>query len=122
MVGLGRHLLCLAEALYWGSLSGNKEAPYCQRSMLWVPVVYRADGYRCLADIVVATPGRLVDHIDQTQGFSLQQLRFLVGLGQVRVAWAQMSVASAQVRVPWAGSPQQSVQPCPRRSWTRLTA
>ncbi|KAM6165039.1 ATP-dependent RNA helicase DDX51 isoform 2-T2 [Erethizon dorsatum] len=37
-----------------------------------------ADGYRCLADIVVATPGRLVDHIDQTQGFSLQQLRFLV--------------------------------------------
>ncbi|XP_048199150.1 ATP-dependent RNA helicase DDX51 [Perognathus longimembris pacificus] len=37
-----------------------------------------ADGYRCLADIVVATPGRLVDHIDQTPGFSLQQLRFLV--------------------------------------------
>ncbi|XP_013004534.1 ATP-dependent RNA helicase DDX51 [Cavia porcellus] len=37
-----------------------------------------ADGYRCLADIVVATPGRLVDHIDQTQGFSLQQLRFLI--------------------------------------------
>ncbi|KAM6155798.1 ATP-dependent RNA helicase DDX51 [Rhynchocyon petersi] len=35
-------------------------------------------GYRCLADIVVATPGRLVDHIDQTPGFSLQQLRFLV--------------------------------------------
>lgn len=39
----------------------------------------RADGFRCLADIVVATPGRLVDHIDQTPGFSLQQLRFLVG-------------------------------------------
>ncbi|XP_037016861.2 ATP-dependent RNA helicase DDX51 [Artibeus jamaicensis] len=37
-----------------------------------------ADGFRCLADIVVATPGRLVDHIDQTPGFSLQQLRFLV--------------------------------------------
>ncbi|XP_003945289.3 ATP-dependent RNA helicase DDX51 isoform X1 [Saimiri boliviensis] len=37
-----------------------------------------ADGYRCLADIVVATPGRLVDHIDQTPGFSLQQLRFLI--------------------------------------------
>ncbi|XP_051017711.1 ATP-dependent RNA helicase DDX51 [Acomys russatus] len=36
------------------------------------------DGYRCLADIVVATPGRLVDHIDQTPGFSLQQLRFLI--------------------------------------------
>ncbi|XP_021113378.1 ATP-dependent RNA helicase DDX51 isoform X2 [Heterocephalus glaber] len=37
-----------------------------------------ADGFRCLADIVVATPGRLVDHINQTPGFSLQQLRFLV--------------------------------------------
>ncbi|XP_006901063.1 PREDICTED: ATP-dependent RNA helicase DDX51 [Elephantulus edwardii] len=36
------------------------------------------NGYRCLADILVATPGRLVDHIDQTPGFSLQQLRFLV--------------------------------------------
>ncbi|XP_049625173.1 ATP-dependent RNA helicase DDX51 [Suncus etruscus] len=36
------------------------------------------DGFRCLADIVVATPGRLVDHIDQTPGFSLQHLRFLV--------------------------------------------
>lgn len=42
-------------------------------------MVCRADGFRCLADIVVATPGRLVDHIDQTPGFSLQQLRFLVG-------------------------------------------
>lgn len=42
-------------------------------------MVCRADGYCCLADIVVATPGRLVDHIDQTPGFSLQQLRFLVG-------------------------------------------
>ncbi|XP_033638586.1 ATP-dependent RNA helicase DDX51-like [Asterias rubens] len=29
-------------------------------------------------DIVVATPGRLVDHINKTQGFSLQHLRFLV--------------------------------------------
>ncbi|XP_069475999.1 ATP-dependent RNA helicase DDX51 [Ambystoma mexicanum] len=35
-------------------------------------------GYRSLADIVVATPGRLVDHIEQTPGFSLKQLRFLI--------------------------------------------
>uniref|UniRef100_A0AAY4DL38 ATP-dependent RNA helicase n=1 Tax=Denticeps clupeoides TaxID=299321 RepID=A0AAY4DL38_9TELE len=33
---------------------------------------------RSLADIVVCTPGRLVDHISKTDGFSLQQLRFLV--------------------------------------------
>lgn len=29
-------------------------------------------------DIVIATPGRLIDHLDQTPGFTLQHLRFLV--------------------------------------------
>ncbi|KAG7332126.1 hypothetical protein KOW79_003960 [Hemibagrus wyckioides] len=33
---------------------------------------------RSLADIVVATPGRLVDHINKNHGFSLQHLRFLI--------------------------------------------
>uniref|UniRef100_A0A8C1DCK8 ATP-dependent RNA helicase n=1 Tax=Cyprinus carpio carpio TaxID=630221 RepID=A0A8C1DCK8_CYPCA len=31
-----------------------------------------------LADIVVATPGRLVDHINKNSNFSLQHLRFLI--------------------------------------------
>ncbi|NWX24958.1 DDX51 helicase, partial [Aegotheles bennettii] len=35
-------------------------------------------GYCSLADIIVATPGRLTDHISQTPGFSLTQLRFLI--------------------------------------------
>ncbi|MBN3296107.1 DDX51 helicase, partial [Amia calva] len=35
-------------------------------------------GSRSLADIVVATPGRLVDHINKTSGFSLQHLRYLI--------------------------------------------
>ena len=29
-------------------------------------------------DIVIATPGRLIDHILKTSGFSLDDLRFLV--------------------------------------------
>lgn len=31
-----------------------------------------------LADVIVATPGRLVDHIQNTRGFSLEHLRYLV--------------------------------------------
>jgi superfamily II DNA/RNA helicase len=35
-------------------------------------------GYRSLVDIVVTTPGRLVDHLQSTPGFLLKDLRFLV--------------------------------------------
>ncbi|KAM4649405.1 ATP-dependent RNA helicase DDX51 isoform 2-T2 [Amazona ochrocephala] len=38
----------------------------------------KVTGYCSLADIVVATPGRLTDHISQTPGFNLTQLRFLI--------------------------------------------
>ncbi|XP_007640575.2 ATP-dependent RNA helicase DDX51 isoform X1 [Cricetulus griseus] len=55
-------------------VTGQKSLAKEQESLVQKTV----DGYRCLADILVATPGRLVDHIDQTPGFSLQQLRFLV--------------------------------------------
>eukprot|EP00079_Xenopus_tropicalis_P014279 XP_004910641.1 PREDICTED: ATP-dependent RNA helicase DDX51 isoform X2 [Xenopus tropicalis] len=37
-----------------------------------------AFGFCSLADILVCTPGRLVDHIQQTEGFNLRHLRFLV--------------------------------------------
>ncbi|XP_062821322.1 ATP-dependent RNA helicase DDX51 [Anolis carolinensis] len=36
------------------------------------------NSFRSLADIVVATPGRLVDHLQETPHFRLGQLRFLV--------------------------------------------
>ncbi|XP_068565125.1 ATP-dependent RNA helicase DDX51 [Cebidichthys violaceus] len=38
----------------------------------------RGGARRSLADIVVATPGRLVDHINKNSGFSLEHLRFLI--------------------------------------------
>ncbi|NXS65126.1 DDX51 helicase, partial [Pandion haliaetus] len=38
----------------------------------------KVTGYCSLADIIVATPGRLTDHISQTTGFNLTQLRFLI--------------------------------------------
>jgi ATP-dependent RNA helicase DDX51/DBP6 len=38
----------------------------------------RVGGYASGADIVVATPGRLVEHLRNTQGFCVAHLRFLV--------------------------------------------
>lgn len=35
-------------------------------------------GWVSIVDIVVTTPGRLVDHLYYTEGFSLKNLRFLV--------------------------------------------
>ena len=35
-------------------------------------------GYRSTVDIVVCTPGRLVDHLKQTEGFTLKDLKYLV--------------------------------------------
>uniref|UniRef100_A0A8C4DUT4 ATP-dependent RNA helicase n=1 Tax=Dicentrarchus labrax TaxID=13489 RepID=A0A8C4DUT4_DICLA len=39
---------------------------------------HRGGMRRSLADIVVATPGRLVDHINKNSGFCLEHLRFLI--------------------------------------------
>ncbi|XP_011609556.2 ATP-dependent RNA helicase DDX51 isoform X1 [Takifugu rubripes] len=39
---------------------------------------YRGSRRRSLADIIVATPGRLVDHIHKKSGLNLEQLRFLI--------------------------------------------
>uniref|UniRef100_A0A8C9W9R0 ATP-dependent RNA helicase n=1 Tax=Scleropages formosus TaxID=113540 RepID=A0A8C9W9R0_SCLFO len=57
-----------------GMLTGQRSLSAEQASLL----ESSARGWCSLADIVVATPGRLVDHINMTEGFNLQNLRFLV--------------------------------------------
>lgn len=41
------------------------------------PLSSRVGGWSAV-DILVATPGRLIDHLDKTDGFTLQHLRFLI--------------------------------------------
>ncbi|XP_062445996.1 ATP-dependent RNA helicase DDX51 isoform X2 [Rhea pennata] len=56
------------------SITGQKSFAKEQEML----VQKKVTGYCSLADIIVATPGRLADHISQTPGFSLTQLRFLI--------------------------------------------
>ncbi|XP_055462372.1 ATP-dependent RNA helicase DDX51 [Psammomys obesus] len=87
-------------------VTGQKSLAKEQESL----VQKTADGYCCLADIVVATPGRLVDHIDQTPGFSLQQLRFLIideadrMIDSMHQSWLPRVVAAAFYNESPAGS------------------
>ncbi|XP_065644160.1 ATP-dependent RNA helicase DDX51 [Hydra vulgaris] len=59
-------------------------------------------GYMNMVEILVATPGRLVDHLKTTSGFSLKHLRFLVIdeadrlLSQDYSGWLELVLESAQ--------------------------
>ena len=56
-------------------ISGQKSFSQEQTEL----VVKGVDGqFFSLADIIIATPGRLVDHIQKTEGFTLNHLRYLV--------------------------------------------
>ncbi|XP_070618598.1 ATP-dependent RNA helicase DDX51 [Erythrolamprus reginae] len=55
-------------------LTGQKSFVKEQESLVETTLT----GFRSLADIVVATPGRLVDHLQQSPQFSLRELRFLI--------------------------------------------
>lgn len=57
-----------------GMIVGQKQFTVEQHAL----VGQRLGGLESKVDIVVATPGRLVDHINKTPGFSLTDLRFLV--------------------------------------------
>lgn len=52
----------------YNALNENKQQLYTE-----IP-----KGGRSSVDVLVCTPGRLVDHLDNTPGFTLQHLRFLV--------------------------------------------
>ncbi|KAG7480664.1 hypothetical protein MATL_G00058650 [Megalops atlanticus] len=68
---------------------------------------------RSLADIVVATPGRLVDHINKTPDFSLRHLRFLIideadrMIDSMHQSWLSQVVKA--VYAPWCGSDGASI-------------
>lgn len=49
---------------------------------------------RSLADIVVATPGRLIDHMTKNSGLCLEHLRFLVSAVEICRAAAVSSLVS----------------------------
>ncbi|XP_060700070.1 ATP-dependent RNA helicase DDX51 [Hemiscyllium ocellatum] len=55
-------------------VAGQKQFAVEQASL----IEHTFTGYCSLADIIVATPGRLVDHIAKTDGFDLRHLRFLI--------------------------------------------
>uniref|UniRef100_A0A8C9R347 ATP-dependent RNA helicase n=1 Tax=Scleropages formosus TaxID=113540 RepID=A0A8C9R347_SCLFO len=73
-VGKVFHCYTDGTGLKVGMLTGQRSLSAEQASLL---ETVRGGGID-LADIVVATPGRLVDHINMTEGFNLQNLRFLV--------------------------------------------
>ncbi|KAG8146484.1 hypothetical protein E2320_012811 [Naja naja] len=85
-------------------LTGQKSFVKEQESL----VETRLMGLRSLADIVVATPGRLVDHLQQSPQFSLRELRFLIideadrMIDNMHQDWLQQVVEA--VHRPEAGS------------------
>ena len=54
-------------------------------------------GGRSAVDILVATPGRLIDHLDKTPGFTLQHLRYLIIDEADRLLSAHIRVGSSEL-------------------------
>lgn len=68
------NMCCKKTGVKVGLLDGEKKFADEQALLVRSGV----DGHQVVVDIVVATPGRLVDHIVKTQGFCLKQLKYLV--------------------------------------------
>lgn len=55
-----------------------QKSHYYFHKIIYLIIIDSKHGWLSLVDIVVTTPGRLVDHLYYTEGFSLKSLRFLV--------------------------------------------
>lgn len=54
------------------------ERPKLEAGICYDPAEHHSTELQSAVDILVATPGRLMDHINNTKGFTLEHLRFLV--------------------------------------------
>lgn len=84
------------------ALSGHSSFQREQAQLLGSSGAAGSAGISTVADIVVATPGRLVEHINATVGFELKHLQFLVVdeadrlLGQSYHRWLPTLLKAAQ--------------------------
>ena len=82
------------------AVSGHNQSLIKERECL-VGKSHVSGGFYSKVDILVATPGRLVDHLQTTPGFSLRHLRFLVideadrMMEDVKQDWLEMVEDSA---------------------------
>ncbi|XP_058014591.1 ATP-dependent RNA helicase DDX51 isoform X2 [Ahaetulla prasina] len=79
-------------------LTGQKSFVKEQESLVETTLM----GFRSLADIVVATPGRLVDHLQQSPQFSLRELRFLQYYVPCSMNWKPLFLLHFLVRLKFS--------------------
>lgn len=106
---------CAGTSLKVGLVVGRKTLAVEQATL----VKKREHLYHSLVDILVATPGRLVDHINSTPGFDLSHLRFLVideadrMMEDIKQDWLATVETAAFTAAPLAYFPLSRTQPGP---------
>lgn len=70
--------LAVGQSSLADEISALVKVPRLEAGFCYDPEDY-ANRLQSAVDILVATPGRLMDHINTTKGFTLEHLRYLVG-------------------------------------------